>query len=187
MIESISKKITVKEFREMEFPDDDRLFYEVIDGCFHTRRTPTPLHQSISSNILMTLDNFLKEKKIGTLFIGPIDVIFDEYNCCQPDLIFIQKARKFIIDWEDAIYGAPDLIVEIISPSSIKIDRFDKKEMYKRFAVKEYWLIDPKNQTVEIYVFENNDYTLHQFLENEGKVDSTVMKGLDLDIMNMFL
>ena len=82
--------------------------------------------------------------------------------------------------------GAPDLIVEIISPSSIKMDRFDKKELHKKFAVKEYWLVDPKNQTVEIHVFKDNDYTLHQFLEIKGVVDSTILQGLDLDIKNVF-
>jgi Uma2 family endonuclease len=113
-------------------------------------------------------------------------VFFDNYNNAQPDLLFVNNDRSFIIDLKNGIMGAPDLIVEIISPSSIKIDRFDKKEMYKKFAVKEYWLIDPKNQTVEIYVFENDDYKLHQFLEIEGPIKSTIMKDLDMDIKTMF-
>jgi Uma2 family endonuclease len=78
------------------------------------------------------------------------------------------------------------LVVEIISPSSIKIDRFDKKDMYKQFAVKEYWLIDPKNQTLELYLFEGDDYKLHQFLQEEGLINSTILIGLELDVKTVF-
>jgi Uma2 family endonuclease len=187
MIEIAAKKMTVKEFHEMEFTETDHFIYELINGELMRKQAPQPLHQKISRRISAAFEAFLVEQPIGDFFYAPIDVFFDNFNNTQPDLLFIKNDRSFIIDLKNGIMGAPDLIVEIISPSSIKIDRFDKKEMYKIFAVKEYWLIDPKNQTVEIYVFENDEYKLHQFLETEGNVDSTVMKGLELDIMKMFL
>jgi Uma2 family endonuclease len=187
MVESNVKKITVKEFHEMEFPETDHFIYELINGELMRKQAPQPLHQQISRRISAAFEVFLAEQPIGDFFYAPIDVFFDDFNNTQPDLLFIKNDRSFIIDLHNGIMGAPDLIVEIISPSSIKIDRFDKKEMYKVFAVKEYWLIDPKNQTAEIYVFEGDDYKLHQFLETEGKVKSIVLSGLDMDIATMFL
>lgn len=186
MVEIAAKKITVKEFHEMEFPETDLFIYELINGELMRKQAPQPLHQKIAWRLAAAIDRFLTENPIGEAFFAPVDVFFDNYNNAQPDLLFINNDRSFIIDLKNGIMGAPDLIVEIISPSSIKIDRFDKKEMYKKFAVKEYWLIDPKNQTVEIYVFENDDYKLHQFLEVEGVVASTIMKDLDMDIKTMF-
>lgn len=186
MVEIAGKKITVKEFHEMEFPETDLFIYELINGELMRKQAPQPLHQKISRRVSAAFEVFLAKNPIGEFFYAPIDVFFDNYNNAQPDLLFVNNDRSFIIDLKNGIMGAPDLIVEIISPSSIKIDRFDKKEMYKKFAVKEYWLIDPKNQTDEIYVFENDDYKLHQFLEIEGAIKSTIMKDLDMDIKTMF-
>ena len=187
MIELVSRKITVQEFQEMAFPDNDFFIYELIKGEIMKKNAPSPLHQKIAWRLAASMDRYLIDNPIGQALFAPIDVFFDQYNKAQPDLLFISEARSFIIDLKNGIMGAPDLIVEIISPSSIKIDRFDKKQMYKEFAVKEFWLIDPKNQTIEIYTFENNDYTLHQFLEVQGKIDSTVLKGLDLEFKEVFL
>ncbi len=186
MVEVLAKKITVQEFQQMEFLDDDFFIYELIDGEIMRKQAPKPLHQQIAWRVTAAFDRFLAENPIGQAFFAPIDVFFDKYNNTQPDILFIKKERTFIIDLENGIMGAPDLIVEIISPSSIKMDRFDKRELYKKFAVKEYWIIDPKNQTVEIHVFKDDDYTLHQFLEIEGVVDSTIMQGLVFDIKNIF-
>ena len=186
MVEALVKKITVQEFQEMEFPENDFFIYELINGEIMRKQAPKPLHQLVAWNLTAAFVTFLAKNPIGRGFFAPIDVFFDKYNNTQPDVLFIKSDRSFIIDLENGIMGAPDLIVEIISPSSIKMNRFDKKELYKKFAVKEYWIIDPKNQTVEIHVFKDNDYTLHQFLEIEGVVNSTVMLGLDLDVKNVF-
>ncbi len=187
MSQIIGKKISVKEFREMEFPDNDFFIYELINGVLMRRTAPKPLHQDISWNLSLIIGTFLKENPdTGKGYTAPIDVFFDNYNQTQPDLAFISNDRLFIIDKENGIMGAPDLIVEIMSPSSIKVDRFDKKEMYKKFAVKEYWIIDPKNETLEIYIFDNNDYRLLQFLESEGKVESSILKGLEMDVKSIF-
>jgi Uma2 family endonuclease len=186
MAEIIARKITVQQFREMDFPENDFHIYELINGELMRRTAPKPLHQSVSWKLGHAIENYIQKTAIGIGFSAPIDVFFDDHNQTQPDLIFISKARDFIIDKEWGIMGAPDLVVEIISPSSIKIDRFDKKDMYKQFAVKEYWLIDPKNQTLELYLFEGDDYKLHQFLQEESLINSTILMGLELDVKTIF-
>jgi Uma2 family endonuclease len=185
MAEVVAKKVSVKEFREMDFPDDNLFIYELINGEIMRKQAPKPLHQQIAWRLTSAIDKFLSEKPIGKGFFAPIDVYFDDYNNAQPDLIFIANERSFIIDLHEGIMGAPDLIVEIISPSSVKQDRFDKKEMYEKFAVKEYWIIDPRNETLEIYVFKDNVYKLHQFIEINGVINSTILEGFDIDFKHI--
>ncbi len=178
--------MTWQEFRNLEFPDDDLFIYELIDGELVKKAAPSPLHQRVSKNLEFAYQLFLREHPIGEVFHAPIDVVFEENNACQPDICFISTEREFIVDLNEGILGAPDLIVEIISPGSIRRDRVDKKELYERFTVNEFWLIDPINRTVEIYSMKENAYVLHQFLETEGEATSTVLTGFVVEIGSLF-
>ena len=112
-------------------------------------------------------------------------LFFDEYNNTQPDILFIREERAFIVT-RDGIEGQPDLIVEVISPSSIKNDRVTKKDLYLKFGVMEYWLIDPIYQTVEIYALEQDKYVLKFMLVESGEVASQVLEGFKIDIKAIF-
>jgi Uma2 family endonuclease len=81
-----------------------------------------------------------------------------------------------------AVFGAPDLIVEIISPSSFYRDQVEKKELYERFGVKEYWIIDPAKQVIQIFTLQENKYVLHAFIAEEGKVTSALLTGFQVSI-----
>jgi Uma2 family endonuclease len=129
---------------------------------------------------------FAKQNNLGRTFVAPIDVFFDDYNFVQPDICFVSKERDFIVDNKNGIFGAPDLIVEVISPGSVRRDRVTKKELYLHFGVKEFWLVDPANRTIEIYVLRNDAYAEHQFLEEEGNVNSTILAGFELDLAALF-
>ena len=113
MIELPLRKITVQEFQEMEFPENDFFIYELIKGEIMKKNAPSPLHQKVSRRITAAFEKFLAEKPIGDFFYSPIDVFFDEYSKAQPDLLFISEARSFLIDMQHGIMGAPDLIVEL--------------------------------------------------------------------------
>lgn len=186
MIELLEKKLTVWEFQAMDFPDDDPFIYELIDGILMKKQAPSPAHQQVSSNLHFAIKSFLAHSNIGIVFYSPIDVFFDNYNNSQPDLIFISKERDFIIDKKNGIMDAPDLIIEIISPSSVKIDRITKKALYEKFGVKEYWLVDPLNMSVEIYSLADNQYLLHQITQSGELLTSPVLKGFELLIDNLF-
>jgi Uma2 family endonuclease len=153
--EQEERKITVKELFEMEL--EEGFFYELINGNIVKKQAPSPLHQRASMRISTIMNNFINEKQNGELFAAPIDVFFDNYNNSQPDILFVKKEREFLIT-KHGIEGAPDLIVEILSPSTFKIDRKDKFNMYLFFGVPEYWIVDPKNQSIEVYILENNTY-----------------------------
>jgi Uma2 family endonuclease len=181
------KKITYSEFRQMEFDDNDPYIYELINGKLVRKSAPQPRHQRISGNLYDLMRQFIKKNNLGELFYAPIDVFLDEENVPQPDLVFISKERSFIVDEFDGILGIPDLVVEIISPSSIRMDRVDKKDLYEGFGVPEYWLIDPKNTAIEVFSFQNGRYKSTDFAnELSQKVQSLVLKDFEVGLSDIF-
>jgi Uma2 family endonuclease len=110
-----------------------------------------------------------------------VDVVLDAENAVQPDLVFISRANLGIIQHR-AIFGTPDLPVELVSPSSVRRDRYDKKELYARFGVKEYWIGDPANQALEVLTLKEGRYELLGCAEGKGKLTSPVLAGLEFDL-----
>ena len=161
-------------------------FYDLINEDFRRLPPPTPPHQRVISRLTARMETFVSEKKLGHVFPAPLDVFLGEGNCVQPDVLFVSKDREFIIDNQNGIMGAPDLIVEVISPGYVRRDRVEKKEVYEQFAVREYWIVDPDHRTVEIFAMQNNAYTLHAFLEKEGKAASSILEGFEVDVQSLF-
>ncbi len=140
----LKRTITYQEFKEMEFDDNDTSWYEIINGELVGKQAPTTDHQAISAEIVFLLTTFAKRTKIGRVLFAPLDVVFEDENMFHPDILFIKKERLFIVDEkEKVVMGAPDLVVEILSKSTAPDDKGEKKDVYERFGVKEYWLVDP--------------------------------------------
>ncbi len=120
---------------------------------------PSPKHQEIIANLYGYLWDYLKKHAIGKVFFAPIDVILSENLATpvQPDLLFIAKDRLGIVK-EKFIDGAPDLIVEVLSPGNPTHDRQIKYQVYAQAGVREYWLIDPESQTIEVNVLRGQAY-----------------------------
>ena len=110
---------------------------------------------------------------------------FDKHNNTQPDIIFIRKDRDFIIT-ENGIEGHPDLIVEVLSPSTFRYDRKEKMELYCGFGVSEYWIVDPKNQSVEVYTLGNDRYNMTYFAIEKGDIESKTLEGLKFEVSLIF-
>ena len=186
MVELLEKKITFEEYQEMEFPDNDPFIYELINGVLMKKQAPTSKHQTAVTKILFAFETVVQTHDKGFAFTSPIDVFFDKYNNTQPDVLFIKKERDFLIDPTNGIVGAPDIIVEVISPSSVRVDKKDKKALYLSFGVKEFWLVDPVYQELLLYVLDNDQYVLKQELFSEGKIESSVLPELNLDLKHVF-
>ena len=176
-------KITVKEFFEMDL--EESYYYELINGIIVKKQAPKPIHQNAGMNLSRILSIHVFENKIGKLFASPIDVYFDNYNNTQPDILFIKKERLFIIT-ERGIEGAPDLIVEILSPSTFKRDKKEKFDLYMRFGVSEYWIVDPYYKSIEVFELENNNYKLAFEASESGIIQSKVLEGFSLEISTVF-
>jgi len=182
----MTKKITVAAFRQMEFDDDENFYYELINGEIVKKSAPSPLHQRISWKLEKKIGFFIEEHQLGELYHAPIDVLFDEFNQFQPDIIFIATASAGLVDDHEGILGAPELVVEIISPGSVIRDRVEKKGVFEKTGVREYWVVDPNNRTVEVYNCTGKVFDLKSFAEISGKVSSEVLKGFELDIADVF-
>lgn len=179
-------KVSVTEFRKMLFDDDDSYYYEIIDGELIRKSAPTPMHQEISRNLLFVLETYNRQYKKGNIFYAPVDVYLDEYNKPQPDLVFVSTEKKAIIT-NDGIMGIPDLIVEIISPTSVIKDRIEKKNLYERMSVQEFWIVDPQYEAIEMYALQNNRYELLSAATTlEGELTSALFVGLTINLRDIF-
>src|SRR5258708_14880926 len=169
VVEKSAKRWTYEEYYKLD--DDQR--YEIIDGNLLMAPAPDTSHQNWSRNLFRILDEYVRKHKLGEVFYAPLDVILDAGNVIEPDLVFVSTANAGLIQ-RRGVFGAPDLLIEIVSPSSVRRDRYDKKELYARFGVKEYWIGDPANRTLEILTLKNGRYELHCLAGEKGKLASLV-------------
>jgi len=145
--------------------------------------SPSPEHQIILGNIVEKFREFAKDK--GMIIFSPVDVYLDEENAYQPDLVFISKQRREIIR-KDGIYGPPDLVVEVLSPSTAHYDLREKFRVYERTGVKEYWIVDPDVKMIEVYTNEADKFTLFSKAEGKGEVNSSLLEGFEITIEDIF-
>lgn len=182
-IEKGDKKVyTYEDY--LKLPDDGNR-YEILNGELIMTAAPYIPHQRVCGNLFHELKLFIKSNKIGEVFIAPCDIIFDKKNVYQADIIFISNENKKIIT-EANIKGSPDLVIEIISPSTAYYDLFEKKEIYEKFGVKEYWIIDPRKHWIEIFALRQKKYSLFSRIEKKGKVKSSLLKKLEIDFSKIF-
>lgn len=174
-----NKKWTYHDYLQL----DEDIIFEIIEGEQQMAAAPNWQHQNISQNLERLLDFYVQQKKLGKIFHAPVDVVLDENNVIQPDIIFISQANLKILRKEHpGIIGVPDLVVEIVSPSSFHRDVHQKKDLYEHFQVREYWIIEPATATVEVFVLENGKYQLLAFAAEKGVVTSKVLEGFQINI-----
>ncbi|MEM9672480.1 MAG: Uma2 family endonuclease [Cyclobacteriaceae bacterium] len=179
------EQVTYQEFLNMEIPEDDNYIYELLNGEIVKYSAPESKHQIASANLHLIMGGYVKQKKLGRVLYAPISVFLDEYNAPQPDLLFVSTQNQEIIQ-QKGVMGVPDLMVEIVSPGSVVRDRVHKKEIYEQAKVPEYWIVDPKYFTVEVYELTDSGYTLFQDVEGDGTIESKVIEGLKIDIADIF-
>lgn len=178
----LQKTFTYQDY--LKLPEDGNR-YEVIEGELVMVAAPYSFHQYVSQNIEFELRIFLKSNELGQYYHAPIDVVLSDTTIVQPDIIFISRDNMKILT-EKNITGSPDLVIEIISPSTAYYDLIEKKEIYERHGVREYWLVDPKKQWVEVYQNVNQKFELLQRADKEGTVQSQVLGGFAISLATIF-
>lgn len=152
---AIKTPITAEQF--FQLPETNQ-FIELLDGEVIMSPSPIPEHQDIVFNSGSVLKQAAKQRG-GRAFIAPLDVQLDELNVPQPDAIYLAPDSRCVVE-EKRLVGVPDLLVEVISPSTTKRDRSDKFLLYERFGVREYWIIDPRDQLVEVWQWKEGRFAL---------------------------
>ena len=144
--------LTVEDYRLL--PDAGPR-YQLIEGDLYMAPAPNRYHQEISGNIFLLLAKYLEKHPIGKLYTAPFDVYFDEINVHQPDLVFVSKKNRPILTYAGA-EGAPDFLVEILSPKTAELDKKPKRRVFARSGVKELWIIDPDAMLVHVYFLQKD-------------------------------
>ena len=165
-------------------PDDVR--YELIEGELIMAPSPIPRHQKVSSGFVGLMAPFAKNNRLGDVFAAPLDVHLSDTNVLQPDILFISNERSHIIG-ETNIQGAPDLVIEITSPSTDERDRGVKQEIYALFGVLEYSRAYPLTQTVETLRLENGQFVSIGVYGLGDTLTTPLLPGLIIDLDEIFI
>ena len=179
------KEWTYEEF--MALPEGGTFRYEIIDGDLCMTPSPSTRHQEISGKLFYLIYRFLHENPLGKIFAAPCDVVFsqDPLQVAEPDLIFVSKEHSAIIT-EKNIQGSPDLLVEILSPSTESSDRRVKHSLYERFGVSEYWIVDPERNTVQIFMLADGHYSNTLEFGLGDLIETPILPGLSIPISEVF-
>ena len=180
---AIEPKLSLTYEDYARLPDDERC--ELIDGELIPMPSPKEIHQAVSGTLFMSVGMFVRVAGLGRIYFAPFDVILSPFDVVQPDLIFVSNARAHIIT-EDNIRGAPDLAIEIISPSTERRDRIVKRNLYARHGVGEYWLIDPYAKTVTVLILGADGYDTHAVFGEGDTLTSPTLAGFALNLSELF-
>lgn len=175
-----TKKHTQKDYERLP----EGAPYQLIDG--ELIMTPSPIyeHQKLVLRLSRSLASFVEEKNIGEVIIAPMDVYLTETDIFQPDIIFISNERSHII--QERVKGVPDLIIEVLSPSSAYYDLVQKKNVYEKTGVREYWIVDPQEKTKEIFENKGTEFQRYQKIKDTGTINSKLLNGFSVSAESIF-
>lgn len=178
-------KYTVQDYLNLLWSETVR--YELIDGELISHSGNTILHQHVVGNLLLSLSRSIsKVNELGTLLPGPLDIVLSNENVLLPDLLFVSGERRTIIT-DANIQGAPDLVVEVLSPSTADKDRELKKNIYGRFGVREYWIVDPDTRSVEVYKAGDMGLDFVRAYPEGTSLHSPLLSELRLEVTEVFV
>jgi Uma2 family endonuclease len=165
----------------LQMPDDGKR-YEIIGGELFVSPSPVPKHQELSQRLMLLIGMHVRERNLGKLYAAPLDVRLGEHDIVEPDLLFISTDRLGIIG-ATTINGAPDLLIEVLSPSTRARDESLKADLYARTGVREYWLVDPEARTLAMHALDDGRWVR---IGPSDRPESRVLPGLTVDVTTLF-
>jgi len=165
-------------------PEESR--FEIIEGELLVTPAPNFRHQLILTNLFHGLITHVKAGNLGKLVPAPTDVVLARDQVVQPDLLFVARDRQAIIDPQGAVHGAPDLVVEILSPATTGRDRVMKRKLYGRFGVREYWIVDPATEAVEVLVPAETGLETWRLYQQGENLISPLLPGFSMPLSEVF-
>ncbi len=178
----IDEKFTYQDY--IHLPEDGKR-YQIIDGELYMVPAPIPDHQRILKKLGRILDQFVTDHGVGEVFYSPCDVVLSEVDVVQPDIFFINQEKLSIVQ-DKNIRGAPDLVVEILSPYSEKIDKISKTKLYAKFGVKEYWIVDPERKEIIVLTLRVDLFTTYGIFRMDDCFESPLLKGMKVELNKIF-
>ena len=178
-------KLTYDDF--VLFPDDGKR-HELIDGEHYVTAAPNTKHQQVSMDLTFLLRSWLEDHPVGRLFAAPYDIVLSQFDVVEPDLIYLSNERAAEIMTTLHLRGAPELVVEIGSPSTRQRDETIKRHLYAKTGVSEYWFVDPELDIVRVYRREGEQFARPQELSREAgdTLHTPLLAGLALSLDRIF-
>ena len=179
------KEWTYEEF--MALPEGGPVRYEIIDGDLCMTPAPSPRHQEISGNLFEIIRHFLRTNPLGKVYAAPVDVVFSQEppQVVEPDLVFVATEHLSLIT-EKNLQGVPDLLVEILSPTTSLRDRREKLALYERFGVPEYWIVNPERTTVQVIRLSGGGYAEALEFGLGDRLETPLLPGLSIPLSEVF-
>ncbi len=164
-------------------PEDRR--YQLFDGDLFMTPAPTTSHQRISRNIEFLLHMHVSERGLGEILDAPCDVVLSQVDVVQPDILFVSRERASIVR-EAGLFGAPDLVVEILSPATVARDREVKPKLYARHGTRELWIVDPEARTIEVHVNQGEGFRCMATYAPPEELRSPLLPDLSVPLEKVF-
>lgn len=177
-------KLTAKQYFQMG-EDPPGVRFELVDGEIEISPGPPVVHAYCITMLGMTLVKYL-EVPLLVLILGHVDIELDEYNVRRPDLLYFSEARRHLAG-RDRLRGLPDLAIEVVSPSSGKIDRETKFGEYQRAGIEHYWIIDLELRTFVAYSLRDGRYEQHTQGSEKDVVNALPFEALDVPLGNLWM
>ena len=176
------KKYTVEDYMLLE----EGAPFQLIENDLIMSPSPSLIHQLILGEFYDALKTFNKNQNLnGLVVLSPIDVYFDNDNVYQPDILFISEDKKNLI-MDGRIHGAPDLIIEVLSPTNAYYDLRQKMRIYEKYGVNEYIIVDPIEENADLYILKEGIYHLQQKAQKTETLNSLVLPGLGFELDKLF-
>jgi Uma2 family endonuclease len=178
-------KLTYDDF--LLFPDDG-MRHELIDGEHYVTASPNTKHQRVSGNLYWLIRSYLESHPVGRVFYAPFDVVFSRFDVVEPDLIYMSHERAADVLKPQNTQGAPELVIEIGSPSTRQRDETIKRRLYERMKVSEYWVVDPELDRIRVYRLEGDRYARAVELSAESRevLTTALLPGLQMALADVF-
>ena len=176
-----TRRLTYQDYASLD--GDER--YELLDGDLILVASPNRDHQTVVMELGFQMHAFVKENDLGWVYSAPFDVLFTDTDVVQPDLMFVSREREHILTPAN-VQGAPDLIVEVLSPSSSTRDWRAKRELYATYGVPEYWIIDPTNRIVSVMLLQDGVLQIEQTRTEDDTATSTILDGFNVSLDSIF-
>ena len=167
-------------------PDDSNR-YELIEGELFVSRAPGIPHQRVLNNLQFALESYVKENPIGIVVPGA-GAVFSDYDAVIPDLVFVRNERWSEVVTEIRFTGAPDLVIEVLSPGKENRDRdlLVKRQLYAKHGVAEYWIVDAENRLVQVYRLQKQQLENVATWRNSEQITTTLLPGFQLSVSAVF-
>ncbi len=178
---NVGTKLTYADY--LKTSDDER--YELLNGELVMPPAPLLHHQYVQIKLSTKLDAFVEKRNLGVVYPTPTDVVLSDTDVVQPDILFVSNERSHILTREN-VRGAPDLVVEILSPATAERDRTVKLDLYAQHGVKEYWIVDPDVGTVTVLLQRGSGFDVISVYGEGETLRSQTLAGFSVALQEIF-